>query len=247
MGLFAALDSALRWSIVRPSAAKTLRDDFLGWQCRIRQIAMRQDGGRPSPGMRPRVLDATGRELSPALTVLIVPRDPAESTDFFRFQVMKHADPRDLYQRGLSYLQADYFQRPAEFGDLLTAVFRQAPPSRLDFLKTGGVCSHSSSSHNAIGCRGGLRGRARRGDPGSHALAQSPVQSFAAGRRPGARFQAGLEIGRGLIWPRPIVLIASNARRARSTLSPEDHITDRRDGDARGQRDIRQNACFRRG
>jgi hypothetical protein len=109
-------------NIVSPSAAKTLRDDFLGWQCRIRQIAMRQDGGRPSQGMRPRVLDATGRELSPALTVLIVPRDPAESTDFFRFQVMKHADPRDLYQRALNYLQADYFQRPAEFGELLTAV-----------------------------------------------------------------------------------------------------------------------------
>ncbi len=83
---------------------------------------MRQDGGRPSPGMRPRVLDAAGRELAPALTVLIVPRDPAESTAFFRFQVMKIADPRDLYERALSYLQADYFQRPETFSDRLTAV-----------------------------------------------------------------------------------------------------------------------------
>jgi hypothetical protein len=53
--------------------AQKLRDDFLGWQCRIRQIAMRQDSGRPSPGMRPRVLDTAGREIAPALTVLIVP------------------------------------------------------------------------------------------------------------------------------------------------------------------------------
>jgi hypothetical protein len=103
-------------------AAKTVRDDFLAWQCRIRQIAMRQDGGRPSPGMRPSVRDALGRELSPSLTVLIVPRDPAESTAFFRFQVMKTADPRDIYQRALTYLQADYFQQPGEFGDVLTAV-----------------------------------------------------------------------------------------------------------------------------
>ncbi len=106
---------------MKPATAKTLREDFLAWQCRIRQIAMRQDGGRPSPGMRPRVRDKSGRELSPALTVLILPRDPAESTDFFRFQVMKTADPRDLYERALTYLQADYFQRPAEFGDVLTA------------------------------------------------------------------------------------------------------------------------------
>jgi hypothetical protein len=100
---------------------KTIRDDFLAWQCRIRQIAMRQAGGRPSPGMRPRVLDRSGRELSAALTVLMIPRDPAESTDFFRFQVLKTADPRDLYERALGYLQADYFQKPERFGDLLTA------------------------------------------------------------------------------------------------------------------------------
>ncbi|MGA7458330.1 MAG: hypothetical protein WBW51_13565, partial [Methyloceanibacter sp.] len=95
---------------MKPAIAKTLREDFLAWQCRIRQIAMRRDGGRPSPGMRPRVRDRSGRELSPALTVLSLPRDPAESTDFFRFQVMKTADPRDLYERALTYLQADYFQ-----------------------------------------------------------------------------------------------------------------------------------------
>ena len=107
---------------MKPAAAKTSREDFLAWQCRIRQIAMRQDRGRPSPGMRPRLRDASGRELAPALTVLIVPRDPAESTDFFRFQVLKTPDPRDLYECALTYLQADYFQQPAEFGDVLTAV-----------------------------------------------------------------------------------------------------------------------------
>ncbi len=113
---------------MKPSAAKTLRDDFLAWQCRIRQIAMRQDGGRPSPGMRPRLLDRDGRELAPALTVLIVPRDPAESTAFFRFQVLKTADPRDLLERALTFLQADYFQRPETFGDKLVAVLPQASP-----------------------------------------------------------------------------------------------------------------------
>src|SRR4029078_6677083 len=101
---------------------KRIRDQFLAWQCRIRQIAMRQDGGRPSPGMRPRLLDASGRELAAALTVLLGPRSPAESTDLFRFQVMKHADPRDLYERALSYLQADYFQKPETFSDRLLAV-----------------------------------------------------------------------------------------------------------------------------
>jgi hypothetical protein len=75
--------------------------------------------------MRPRLTDALGRELAPALTVLLLPRDPAESTAFFRFQVLRSPDPRDLYERALSYLQADYFQRPETFSDRLTAVLPQ--------------------------------------------------------------------------------------------------------------------------
>ena len=122
---------------MKPSAAKTLRDDFLAWQCRIRQIAMRQDGGRPSPGMRPRLLDRDGTELAPALTVLIVPRDPAESTAFFRFQVLKTADPRDLLERALTFLQADYFQRPETFGDKLVAVLPQASPLASSLVSKG--------------------------------------------------------------------------------------------------------------
>ena len=99
-----------------------LRDHFLGWQCRIRQIAMREHGGRPSPGMQPRVVGTADRELSPAVTVLLVPRDPGESTEFFRFQVKRTNDPRDAYERGLAFLQAEYFQQPRAFSDVLAAV-----------------------------------------------------------------------------------------------------------------------------
>ncbi len=119
--------------------AQSLKDQFLAWQCRIRQIAMREDGGRPSPGMRPRLLDARGKEMAKVLTVLIVPRDPSESTDFFRFQAMKTADPRDLYERALAYLQADYFQKPEAFSEELLAVL----PEGSDFaaaLVAAGSC-----------------------------------------------------------------------------------------------------------
>lgn len=83
---------------------------------------MRQDSGRPSPGMQPRVRTMTGRELSSGLTVLIVPNEPAESTAFFRFQVQKSRDPREIYEKGLAFLQADHFQLPKEFSDTLTSV-----------------------------------------------------------------------------------------------------------------------------
>jgi hypothetical protein len=123
------LKSSVREQSVAPKADTSLRNAFLAWQCRIRQIAMRQDGGRPSPGMRPRVLDRGGlHEIAPALTVLLVPKDPSESTAFFRFQVMKTADPCELYERAMRYLQADYFQEPENFSDKLAAVLPADAP-----------------------------------------------------------------------------------------------------------------------
>ena len=119
------------------AAGADIRDHFLGWQCRIRQIAMRQDGGRPSPGMRPRLLTTAGRELSPALTVLIVPREPKDSTAFFQFQVQKSPDPRQVYEKGLAFLQADYFQQPGTFSERLTAVLPDASPLAAALLAEG--------------------------------------------------------------------------------------------------------------
>jgi hypothetical protein len=119
---------------------KKIRDHFLAWQCRIRQDAMREHGGRPSPGMRPRVLDPQGRELASALTVLLIPNEPEESTAFFRFQVMKTPDPRDVYERALTFLQADFFQTPEAFSDrLVTVLPRDA--ALADALIEQGACT----------------------------------------------------------------------------------------------------------
>ena len=105
------------------ASSEQIRDHFIGWQCRIRQIAMRQNGGRPSEGMRPRLLLTEGRELSPGVTIVIVPREPKESTEFFRFQLRKTHDPNLIYERGLQYLSATHFQTSGKFSDELTALF----------------------------------------------------------------------------------------------------------------------------
>src|SRR5258707_15618652 len=93
-------------------AAAALRDQFLGWQCRLRQLAVRQNGGRPSSGMRPRVLSPSGDELSPGITVLIVPADPDATIKLFRPQGLKTLDPVQRWGKGLGLMSASYFHRP---------------------------------------------------------------------------------------------------------------------------------------
>ncbi|MFQ5958707.1 MAG: hypothetical protein ACE5LF_04990 [Alphaproteobacteria bacterium] len=110
-----------------PSATR-LRDHFLGWQCRLRQHAVRHYGGRPSPGMRPRVTRADESEIAPAVTVVLVEAEPGDSIALFRHIVRKTHDPERRYRDGLQTLSSAYFQRPGNFSDVMTAVFPVESP-----------------------------------------------------------------------------------------------------------------------
>ena len=113
-----------------------LRRQFLGWQCRIRQHAMRNSEGRPSMGMCPRIVTGAGQEIAAAVTTVLIPAEPAESTDFFRHQVRKSHDPRIVYERGLTYLQATHFQNADGFSDRRTGREHRGQP----VAETVGVC-----------------------------------------------------------------------------------------------------------
>ncbi len=90
-----AAGGAAGGTVMRLEAA--LRDRFLGWQCRLRQMAVRQAGGRPTSGMRPEVrlaeadtpLTDTPPGAAPlgAITTLIVRREPREASAQFRHMV----------------------------------------------------------------------------------------------------------------------------------------------------------------
>lgn len=106
-----------------PLMSSPVRDHFLAWQCRLRQVAMREDGGRPSRGMRPRVTRADGTEIAPAISLLIVENDPAISVDLLRHTARKTHDPRKRYEDGLKILSAEYYEDPREFSDVMTGLF----------------------------------------------------------------------------------------------------------------------------
>lgn len=110
--------------VIRLAAAQTaLRDHFLGWQCRLRQLAVREAEGRPTAGMRPAVSLAGQTEATGEITVLIVPHAPQETTAEFRHIVRRTHDPAERYKSALKILAASYYQYPQDFSDELTALF----------------------------------------------------------------------------------------------------------------------------
>lgn len=111
------------------SAQAALKRHFLGWQCRIRQHAVRKAGGRPAAGMRPSVsLEGSGEALA-EIIVLIHEKDPYDVTAKFRHMVRKTHDPKERMDGAIKELSAAYFQYPDDFSDELTALF--APSSAL--------------------------------------------------------------------------------------------------------------------
>jgi len=109
-------------------AAEKLRDDFMHWQCRVRQIAMRDGGGRPSPGMRPAVSAEDGTELHPGIMVVIHKSEPEHTTSLFRHQVLKTQDPVERWEKAIEHMAAGYFQKSAEFDERMTALFGPNAP-----------------------------------------------------------------------------------------------------------------------
>lgn len=99
-----------------------LCEHFLGWQCRIRQLAVREGGGRPTAGMQPALRLPDGREVE-AVTVLILRRELHEPTKRFQHIVRRTNDPRERLNEALKELGATYYQRSYEFADAMTALF----------------------------------------------------------------------------------------------------------------------------
>jgi len=84
--------------------AEACRVGFLGWQCRLRQWAIREEGGRPSPGMRPDIWLSGVSQSSGQLTVLINKSEAKPVLAQFQHIVLKTHDPENRYSGALLFL-----------------------------------------------------------------------------------------------------------------------------------------------
>jgi hypothetical protein len=105
------------------SAQEALKRHFLGWQCRLRQHAMRKNGGRPSSGMCPSVESQEEGSARAEIVILISQKNPSDTTAKFRHMVRKTHDPKERLEGAVKELSAAYFQYPEEFSDVMTALF----------------------------------------------------------------------------------------------------------------------------
>lgn len=100
-----------------------LRKSFLRWQCRVRQMAMRDLDGRPDDGIMPAVfLPGTDRPLGHVITILN--KSPGYSLVAELIHMAKKTnDPAQRRDQAIQFFSSAYFQKAGEFSDILTATF----------------------------------------------------------------------------------------------------------------------------
>ena len=103
-----------------------LRKNFMKWQCRVRQMNMREGDGRPDDAIMPAVyLDGSDDALGHIITLMN--KAPGYSvTPEFQHMARKTHDPAQRRADAMKFLSATYYQKADEFSDVLTATFSPA-------------------------------------------------------------------------------------------------------------------------
>lgn len=104
-------------------ATGVLSAAFMGWQCRCRQVLMREFDGRPGEAITPAVrLGADQEPLGHVVTILS--KEPGHSmVPEFRHLCRRSNDPAERRKKALQLFCERYYQQPETFSEMLTATF----------------------------------------------------------------------------------------------------------------------------
>ena len=101
-----------------------IKDTFLKWQCRVRQIMMRQDEGKPNSGIMPEVFINKEESIGSIITQIV--KSPQYSVTHELVHLAKKTfDPAQRREQAIKFLSATYYQKFKEFSDVITATFQE--------------------------------------------------------------------------------------------------------------------------
>lgn len=131
--------SSLGATLGESYSVSPLRTAFLKWQCRVRQVAMRDNQGRPDDAITP-ALFLPGEEEPMGHIITLLNKSPGYSvTSELLHMAKKTNDPAQRRDQAMQYLSATYYQKAAEFSDILTATFPPGSPGAARVREAGSV------------------------------------------------------------------------------------------------------------
>lgn len=116
-----------------------LGDAFLRWQCRVRQLTMRDNLGRPDDAVTPALtLPGAAEPMGHIITVMHKSAQYSKTPEFMHM-VRRTEDPAQRREKALQFFSENYYQKAAEFTDMLTATFPPGSPGA-EAIRAAGAC-----------------------------------------------------------------------------------------------------------
>jgi len=110
--------------MVKSPGSHELMDQFLRWQCRVRQMAMRDNFGRPDDGVTPSVTLPGASEPMGHIITVMSKWGAHSKTPELKHMVKRTNDPAQRREKALEYFSSTYYQKGREFSDTLSATFQ---------------------------------------------------------------------------------------------------------------------------
>lgn len=96
---------------------------FLKWQCRVRQIAVRENAGRPDESISPTAELPCGTVRAQRIVTVICRRPEYSQAPELMHIAKRTNDPSQRRDEALKFLAAEHYQQPSKFSDTLVASF----------------------------------------------------------------------------------------------------------------------------
>ena len=120
--------SSLGATLGETYSVSPLRMAFLKWQCRVRQMMMRDNLGRPDDSITP-ALFLPGEEEPLGHIITLLNKSPSYAvTPELLHMAQKTNDPAQRRDQAIRFFSATYYQKAGEFSDILTATFPPGSP-----------------------------------------------------------------------------------------------------------------------
>ena len=120
--------SSIATTLGQSYSSHPLRLAFLRWQCRVRQMSMRDNDGRPDDAIMPAVI-LPGAPDPMGHIITVMNKSPGYSvTPELEHMAAKTNDPAQRRQNAIQFLSSAYYQKAGEFSDILTSTFPPGSP-----------------------------------------------------------------------------------------------------------------------
>lgn len=119
------------------SANEAIKNHFLAWQCRVRQIIMREHEGKPNDAIMPAVLLGDDAEPVGHIITLICKTAQHSKVPELKHLVRKTHDPADRRKNALTLFSETYYQKASEFSDVVTSTFEPNSEGAARLRKAG--------------------------------------------------------------------------------------------------------------